>query len=143
MVILIEREKGQQNTPGRMFINDLFFCFTIEDQDRGLRKTDPIDEIKAKKVYGSTCIPYGTYEVRVTYSPRFKKNMPQIVGVPGFDGIRFHGARDERDVEGCIGMGERDGDNNPFPLHNGPSFTRRLTKICEMKKDELIEITIR
>ena len=35
-------------------------------------------------------IPTGTYEVRLTYSPRFKKYLPLLMNVPGRTGIRIH-----------------------------------------------------
>ena len=47
-------------------------------------------------------IPNGTYEVRVTYSPRFKRMLPLVVQVPGRSGIRFHRGTKPEHSKGCI-----------------------------------------
>lgn len=46
--------------------------------------------IKARKIFGKTAIPTGTYKVQLTYSPRFKRVLPLLIGVKGFEGIRIH-----------------------------------------------------
>lgn len=77
-------------TIGKLYIDGEYFCDTIEDKDRGLDISMDIEEIKRIKVFGKTAIPTGTYKVEMTYSPRFKKILPLIVGVKGFEGIRIH-----------------------------------------------------
>ncbi len=47
-------------------------------------------------------IPNGTYEVRVTYSPRFKRMLPLVEQVPGRSGIRFHRGTKPEHSKGCI-----------------------------------------
>ena len=47
-------------------------------------------------------IPVGTYEVRVTYSPRFKRMLPLVMQVPGRSGIRFHRGTKPEHSKGCI-----------------------------------------
>ena len=47
-------------------------------------------------------IPNGTYEVRVTYSPRFKRMLPLVLNVPGRSGIRFHRGTKAEHSRGCI-----------------------------------------
>lgn len=145
MNVVIQRTPKGGYTPGTMFINGLFFAHTLEDQDRGLRNDMPFDEIKKRKVYGLTCIPYGKYKIKITYSPKFRKLMPQIMDVPGFDGIRVHGVRNIDDTYGCPGIGERDADGDDSTLHNGPAYTKRFTAMCMEadKRKEQIEIEIR
>ena len=47
-------------------------------------------------------IPAGTYPLRLTWSPRFRKNMPLIDEVPDREGIRIHmGTRPEHS-QGCV-----------------------------------------
>ena len=47
-------------------------------------------------------IPAGTYPLRRTWSPRFKKDLPLIDEVPDREGIRIHlGTRPEHST-GCI-----------------------------------------
>ena len=47
-------------------------------------------------------IPVGIYEVRVTYSPRFKRMLPLVMQVPGRSGIRFHRGTRPEHSKGCI-----------------------------------------
>lgn len=47
-------------------------------------------------------IPVGIYEVRVTWSPRFKRMLPLIGNVPGRSGIRFHRGTRPEHSKGCI-----------------------------------------
>ena len=50
-------------------------------------------------------IPAGTYEVRLTYSPRFKKYLPLLMNVPGRTGIRIHTGSKPEHSKGCILVG--------------------------------------
>lgn len=66
-------------------------------------------------VLGETCLPKGLYWVRVTHSPRFKREMVLItdtetgytVVTPAhtFTGLRFHGGNDAADTETCVLLG--------------------------------------
>lgn len=85
-------------TIGRLYINDSKFCDTIEDRV-------PKD---GKKVPGLTAIPAGTYEVKLSWSPRFQKTLPLLLDVPGFSGVRIHSGNTEKDSEGCIIVGNND-----------------------------------
>jgi len=58
------------------------------------------------KVYGVTAIPSGTYDVEITYSPKYKREMPLLKDVKGFTGIRIHSGNRAEDSEGCILVGQ-------------------------------------
>lgn len=107
MLITIDRAwKKDGYTISRLYVNgELFGCNTLEDADRGLRQDMQLEEIKKKKVYGQTAIPRGSYECVYTYSNRFKKMLPLLKDVPGFDGIRIHSGNSAKDTEGCILVG--------------------------------------
>lgn len=99
MKLLLERYALKKNyTIGRLFIDGVKFCDTLEPQVRDLR-TEP-------KVHGKTAIPEGTYDVVVTISPKFKRLLPHILGVPGFSGIRIHRGNTAADTAGCPLVGE-------------------------------------
>ncbi len=85
-------------TEGDLYVNGEWFAATLEDTVR-----------KGKKVYGKTAIPAGTYKVAVTFSNRFKKEMTQILDVPGFDGIRLHQGMLPGDSLGCVLISKKRG----------------------------------
>ena len=103
---LERRYKGSKYTIGKLFINDEYFCDTIEDIDRGLKSSMSVEYIKKKKVYAETAIPTGTYKIEMTYSNKFKRILPLLVDVKGFSGIRIHRGNTEIDSSGCIIVGE-------------------------------------
>lgn len=118
--------KKETYTIGKLYIDGVYFCDTIEDKDRGLNQIMSINDIKKKKVYGETAIPTGTYKLVIDYSNRFKKNMAHILNVPGYEGIRIHTGNSAKDSLGCIIVGKnkvvgkvvesRDTYNQLFPI---------------------------
>lgn len=96
-------------TIGKMFLDTVFFCNTLEDRDRFF--------FGEKKVKGSTAIPAGRYEIDLnTVSPRFggkafyketcEGRLPKVKNVPHFDGVLIHCGNKEDDTDGCILVGE-------------------------------------
>ena len=103
MELRLERKYRNNNyCIDKLYINGKYFSDALEDPDRGLTDTMSLDEIKKIKIKGNTCIPYGTYNITITYSPRFKKNLPLLNNVKGFDGIRIHSGNKPQDTEGCL-----------------------------------------
>lgn len=93
-------------TIGKLYIDGKYFCDTLEDTDRGLSQEMPFDYLKHAKVYGVTAIPTGEYELKWTYSPKYRRYMPQIMNVPAYEGIRIHSGNTDKDTLGCILLGE-------------------------------------
>jgi len=85
-------------TPGKVYVNGVFLCFSIEDEDRRLE--DGVQE----KVYGRSAIPRGRYEIQLYASPKHGL-VPMLLGVTGFTFIEIHGANHAEDLLGCIGVG--------------------------------------
>ena len=94
--------RTDKSTIGKLFVDGAFLCYILEDKDRVLKQSDPILITKAKKLFGVTAIPNGTYEVILSYSNRFKKYLPQLVNVPAFEGIRIHTGNLPEHTEGCL-----------------------------------------
>ena len=67
-----------------------------------LPSEDGLPTIEPRPNQGKGAIPAGRYRVIVTYSPRFKKELPVLVKVPGFEGIRIHGGTKPEHSAGCI-----------------------------------------
>ena len=94
MILKIERKNfTEESTIGRLSINGVFQCFTLEDPYRKI------------KVPHETCIPPGVYEIVISYSQRFDAPLPLLLRVPNFDGIRFHWGNSAADTSGCILLG--------------------------------------
>ena len=106
MELLLERKWIKDKyTIGNLYVDGVFFCNILEDKVVDLNKNGTFDcgEFKIK---GHTAIPYGTYEVDVTYSPKFKRELPIIMNVPNFEGIRIHRGNTIKDTSGCLLTGE-------------------------------------
>lgn len=91
---------------GKLYVDGEYQCDVIEDTDRGLDDSMDLEEIKKKKIKGETAIPTGKYMVSITYSPRFKKQMPLIENVKGYSGIRIHTGNTSKNTEGCLIVGK-------------------------------------
>lgn len=98
---LVRYDMTVRRTFGKLYLNEQayaannLFCHTLEDP------------VRDRKVPGLTAIPYGTYRVVLTYSLRFKRQLPLLLNVPGFEGIRIHAGNTEDDTEGCLLVGRR------------------------------------
>ena len=75
-------------------------------------------------------IPCGKYELKMTWSPRFRKIMPLVDGVKGRSGIRIHIGTIPEHSKGCILM-------TPKGVN---VITELLTKYA--KKDEKVYLRI-
>lgn len=107
MVIDVHRKYRKPGySIGILSIDGKVICNTLEDTDRGLRKEMSEKEIAKIKIKGKTAIPIGKYSVIMTYSPRFKRQMPLVCDVKGFSGIRIHSGNTAADTEGCILCGK-------------------------------------
>ncbi len=135
----IARKDGY--TIGKMYVDNAYFCDTLEDADRGLADTMEIDEILANKLKGITAIPTGKYEVILTFSPRFKRVLPLLLNVKGFEGIRIHPGNSTEDTEGCLLVGENK--EKGKVINSRATFEKLMSVLlgCEKKKEK-ITITI-
>lgn len=143
MNILVNRiAKRDTYTIGKVYINDQYFCDSIEDKDRGLTDSMSETEITSKKVYGETAIPTGIYTVTLTYSNKFKKVLPSINNVKGFSGIRIHSGNTAKDSLGCILVGQNKEVGKV--LNSRATFDKLFAKLQEASsKGEKITITIK
>lgn len=151
-LLLNRRWKKDTYTIGEMFVNGVKFSETCEDKDRGLKDSMSEWEIKSKKIYGKTAIPTGTYELKMTYSPKFA-NRPfakkyggkvvEIMNVKGYQGARIHPFNTAEESLGCIAVGRN--------LEKGKVLQSTIyyTKLLEtyllpaFKKGEKVTITIK
>lgn len=124
---------GSFATIGELYIDKKYIADTLEDRVRP----------EGEKVYGKTAIPEGTYEVKLTYSPRFKKMLPEILNVPNFSGIRIHSLNKAEESEGCIGVGEWNGKDTNWISNSRKAFNKLFAILQEASdRGEKITITI-
>ena len=124
----------EEYTVGRLSVNGVYFCDTLEDRVRDLSHE--------AKIPGRTAIPAGRYEVIVTYSPRFRRKLPRLLDVPGFTGILIHRGNTPDDTSGCILPGEN---REKGKVVNSTPYEERLTAMLleAQARDEKNFITIR
>lgn len=127
-------------TIGTLYVNGERFSDTLEDKNRDLNKNGVFDGDE-KKVYAETAIPFGSYSVIVSRSPKFKRNLPRLQNVPHFDGILIHRGANASHTSGCILVGENKVKGG---LINGKQYEEKLTAICKaaQERGERIIITI-
>lgn len=107
MELLLDRDIFTENsTTGKLSVDGVFECFTLEDKDRSLTIDMPLQEIEEKKVYGKTAIPKGRYPVIITHSEHFGRDLPLLVNVPGYEGVRIHPGNVPADTLGCVLVGQ-------------------------------------
>ena len=111
MKIKVSRySKNNESTLGAFFIDGVFQCHTLEDEQRTV------------KVMSETRIPEGTYTIElakwgdhhVKYGklfPTMHKGMLLLKDVPGFQGILIHIGNTDEDTAGCLLVGMQANNN--------------------------------
>ena len=126
MNLLLERQpSGVSCTIGNLQIDGDFQCYTLEDVVREVEG----QPVATWKQHGKTAIPAGTYKVRITYSNRFKCDLPLLQAVPGFEGVRIHPGNTDADTEGCILPGTRIAPHGEAVEQSRAAFDRLFEKI--------------
>jgi len=121
-------EFGTSYTIGRLYIDGAFQCYTLEDK---VREVDG-QPVQVWKVPTKTAIPKGTYKLIIDFSNRFQKDMPHILDVPGFEGIRIHSGNTSEDTEGCIIVGNAWNGSN-FVSNSKIAFNALFSKLQAAK----------
>ena len=114
-LILTRIAKRQTYTIGRLCIQERiideyssgtaekYFCDTLEPTWRDYKNG-------GRKIKGRSAIPEGRYAVVITYSPKFDKWLPLLIGDQEFNkqwqGVRIHAGNKPEDTQGCILVGE-------------------------------------
>jgi len=99
-LVVTRKTFDDQCTLGELAVDGVFECFTLEPVTR---------PEGAEKVFGKTAIPYGSYDVTITYSNRMGRDLPLLGEVPNFEGVRIHPGNFPADTEGCLLVGESEG----------------------------------
>lgn len=128
-LVLIRKWFSENSTIGELYINGILECVILEDVTRD------------KKIQNETAIPYGEYTISITYSPRFKRNLPLLNNVPDFSGVRIHPGNKSTDTEGCLLPGT--GKGKDVVYESRKAFDSLYSKLLTAHKNkEKITITI-
>lgn len=125
-------KRTEKATLGRLFIEGIAECYTLEDVVRPA----------GVKVDGQTAIPAGMYNVIIDASTRFKRDMPHVLDVPMFTGVRIHSGNTDADTEGCILLGQKI-ENDDFVSGSKIAFNAFFVKLQAAINDgETVRITV-
>jgi hypothetical protein len=81
----------EKSTTGKLAIDGVFFCFSLE--------------IPVRDGLPGSAIPEGLYPVTAEWSLRFGRSMPHIQNIPARISILIHWLNYPDQTEGCVGIG--------------------------------------
>lgn len=144
MELILKRfSSTHDSTCGLLFVNNEFFCYTLEDQPQEV------------KVAGETCIPRGTYEIKFRdaggMNERYKKKYKGHIGmlhlqdVEGFEWIYIHPGNTDDHTEGCIltGFGtQKNGDHTVQRSVEAYEELYQIIKMAIVERGERVRIHV-
>jgi len=140
---VVRTQFGTDATNGILLIDDVFECYTLEDQYQEV------------KVMHETCIPEGIYDIKLRtvggfhekYKARYSnhKGMLHLQDVPGFTYILIHAGNTDEHTSGCLIVGETQQDldisKDGFIGHSGKAYTKLYDKVVkELSQDNDVTI---
>ena len=147
MEIKLKRTVLEDSTTlGEVYINDVFYAFSLEDAYRD-----------GFKIPGQTCIPYGRYEIKPRnvggmtkrYAAKFPwhKGMLWLQDVQNFKWVYIHIGNTIAHTDGCILVGEgvkHDHVTGDFTLISSTNAYKHIALLCYECFDagEPVHITI-
>ena len=125
MKLILKRIAKRKNyTIGKLYLSPsgeserglgaAYICDTLEPPCIEMKVDRTVEEVLNDKALLRSikpcAIPEGEYRVSMTYSPRYKTQLPLITGDSRFNslwqGIRIHAGNTAKDTQGCILVGE-------------------------------------
>ena len=140
---VVRHQFGEEATNGLLFIDGVFECYTLEDQYQEV------------KVMHETCIPEGTYEIKLRtegghhnkYASRYgnmHKGMLWLQDVPNFKWILIHCGNTDEHTAGCLLVGDSQENNqiktNGFIGSSSNAYKRIYPAIAEAVENEGVTI---
>lgn len=116
---------------GILLVDGQVFCFTLED----VARPDGV------KIDDETAIPSGEYRVTIDHSTRFDRDMPHVLDVPYFEGIRIHPGNTDKNTSGCVLVGFNHGPDVIWD--SKPAFDALFAKLkAAFDKQEQITLAV-
>jgi len=126
---LIRKWKTDKSTLGELFVDGEHFSWTLE-----LPWKDNEHDV--------SCIPTGTYDIKIVFSQHFQKKVPELQNVPDREEIYIHNGSYPKDTLGCILVGFTKAED--FISDSKMAFGALLVRIAlavTKEEDVSIEIT--
>ena len=117
-----------ESTAGELRKNTELICYTLEDTCR------------RQKIPHRTAIPSGTYQIVVNWSEKFDKELPLLLKVPNFEGIRIHAGNTATDTSGCILVGMKKGENAVYDSKK--ALSNLMNFLIPSLKDGVVFLTV-
>ena len=129
MNVVVKRfEFGPNYTVGHLLIDGVVQCYTLE--------REVIQQSKDRK----PAIPEGQYHTTINYSEHFQRDLPQLLNVPGYEGIRIHCGNSDKDTEGCILLG-KDWAGTDWLSNSKLAFDPIFKQFLNYKADFVVTVT--
>ena len=125
IITVLRFDYSKNHTKSIIFVNDLFFCFGMEPENK-FNNT-----IKGQR----DLIPEGTYQIVLSKSPKFKRVLPEILNVPNNSGIRIHPGNFPSDTSGCLILGTHFDENILFNSRKKVEELIDILRLFESRKD--------
>ena len=105
MTIHLHRNDGDKN-------QTLGTCCILNENNRAIFTALSLERGWRNNESNVSCVPKGRYTVVLEWSPRFKKNLWELKGVPNRSECKFHAANYWFQLNGCIALGDSLADIN-------------------------------
>ena len=119
---MIQITLTRQKTSGQAVIGTMTFPL--------LNKEEPINVPSLENA--AYLSPEGTYKVERTWSPKFKKFLPELIDVPDRSGIRIHRGTLPDHSKGCILL----------DLYGMAYLNTLFNQLEVFKSDETVQLTV-
>ena len=131
---VVRTQFGTDATNGILLVDNVFEAYTLEDQ------------YQAVKVMHETCIPEGTYDIKLRtvggFHEKYKKRygadhygMMHLQDVPNFTYILIHQGNSDEHTSGCLILGETQQDldlsDDGFIGHSGVAYKKLYKKVAK------------
>ena len=114
---LVRDKQDEWATLGRLFVDGEYLCRTLERPWLNNQRS-------------VSCIPTGAYHGAIQPSPRFRRDLPELLDVPGRSQILFHAGNTPEDTEGCILVGMERAEYEPRILQSRAALAKLMDALA-------------
>ncbi len=127
--VIIHRDWQDEN-------ESLGVCYVKDSEGCVILKKESLERGSRSNAKNISCIPSGEYVLRLEYSPKFRKNLWEIYGVPNRSECKFHSANYWFQLNGCIALGNKRIDINKDGYKDVTSSRASMRLFHEAMKGE-------